>query len=170
MNLRRRDVMAAAPLVMTLAEAHAQGVTPRRGGTLTTMLTPEPGLLQIGVNNQGPTIVIGSKMFQGLLTFSPTLQPIPVLAKSWTISPDGREYVFKLQENVKFPDGRPMTADDVIFSITKFHPEVAPRARAIFALIDSAEAPDPYTVKFTLKQAFEPFLLMLDVSASGIVP
>jgi peptide/nickel transport system substrate-binding protein len=170
MNLRRRDVMAAAPLVMTLAEAHAQGVTPRRGGTLTTMLTPEPGLLQIGVNNQGPTIVIGSKMFQGLLTFSPTLQPIPVLAKSWTISPDGREYVFKLQENVKFHDGRPMTADDVIFSITKFHPEVAPRARAIFALIDSAEAPDPYTVKFTLKQAFEPFLLMMDVSAAGIVP
>lgn len=170
MDLRRRDVLAAAPVLMTLAEARAQGVTPRRGGTLTTMLTPEPGLLQIGVNNQGPTIVSGSKMFQGLLTFSPSLQPIPVLAKSWTISPDGREYTFRLQENAKFHDGRPMTADDVIFSITKFYPEVAPRARAIFALIDSAEAPDAHTVVFKLKQAFEPFLLMFDVSASGIVP
>lgn len=104
MDLRRRDVLAAAPVLMTLAEARAQGVTPRRGGTLTTMLTPEPGLLQIGVNNQGPTIVSGSKMFQGLLTFSPSLQPIPVLAKSWTISSDGREYTFRLQENAKFHD------------------------------------------------------------------
>ncbi len=170
MELNRRGLLAATPLLMTVAEAQAQGITPRRGGTLTTMLTPEPPVLQIGVNNQGPTIVIGSKMFEGLLTFSPTLEPIPVLAKSWTISPDGKEYVFRLQENVKFHDGRPMTADDVIFSVMKFHTELAPRARAIFALIDTAEAPDPHTVKFTLKQAFEPFLLMFDVSACGIVP
>lgn len=170
MTLHRRALLGSAPALMTLAQARAQGVTPRRGGTLTTMLTPEPPVVQIGVNNQGPTLVIGAKMFQGLLTFSPTLEPIPVLAKSWTISPDGREYTFRLQENVKFHDGRPMTADDVIFSITKFHTEVAPRARAIFALIDSAEAPDPHTVVLKLKQAFEPFLLMFDNSACAIVP
>ncbi|MFC7693315.1 hypothetical protein ACFQY5_30940 [Paeniroseomonas aquatica] len=64
------------------------------------MLTPEPPVLQIGVNNQGPTLVIASKMFQSLLSFTPALEPIPVLAKSWTISPDGKEYVFTLQEGV----------------------------------------------------------------------
>lgn len=170
MTIRRRTMLAAAPALTTLAEARAQGVAPRRGGTLITMLTPEPPVLQIGVNNQGPTLVIATKMFQGLLSFSPTLEPLPVLAKSWTISPDGRVYTFRLQENVKFHDGRPMTADDVIFSITKFHPEVAPRARAIFALIDNAAAPDAHTVVFTLKQAFEPFLLMFDGSAAAIVP
>lgn len=173
MTLRRRTLMTgamAAPLLMTEAEALAQGIQPRRGGTLTTMLTPEPPIVQIGVNNQGPTIVIGSKMFEGLLTFSPTLEPRPGLAKSWSVSPDGREYVFHLQENVKFHDGQPFTADDVIFSVMKFYTELAPRARGIFSLIESATAPDPHTVRFVLKQPFEPFLLMFDTSASGIVP
>ncbi|BDG72788.1 ABC transporter substrate-binding protein [Roseomonas fluvialis] len=173
MAVSRRGFVAAAasaPVLMRASDALAQGVAPRRGGTLQSILSPEPPVLQIGVNNQGPTLVAAPKMFQGLMTFSPTLEPIPVLAKSWTISPDGKEYVFRLQENVKFHDGRPMTADDVVFSITKFHMELAPRARAIFSLIDTCEATDPHTVRITLKQAFQPFLLMFDVSACAIVP
>jgi peptide/nickel transport system substrate-binding protein len=167
--MTRRGVLAAGPALMTLAEARAQGVVPRRGGTLQTILSPEPPVLQIGVNNQGPTLVAAPKMFQGLLTFSPTLEPIPVLAKSWTISPDGREYVFQLQENVKFHDGRPMTAEDVVFSIMRFHMDLAPRARAIFSLIETCEATSPHSVRIVLKQPFQPFLLMFDVSACAIV-
>jgi peptide/nickel transport system substrate-binding protein len=173
MTISRRGLMAAtaaAPVLMRVQDALAQGVTPRRGGTLTTILTPEPPVLQIGVNNQGPTIVAATKMFQGLLTFTPKMEPIPLLAKSWTVSPDKREYTFRLQENVKFHDGRPMTADDVIFSIMRFHMDLAPRARAIFQMIETATAPDPHTVRLVLKQPFEPFLLMLDASACAIVP
>ena len=40
MTIRRRTMLAAAPALTTLAEARAQGVAPRRGGTLITMLTP----------------------------------------------------------------------------------------------------------------------------------
>ena len=173
MTVSRRGLLAATaavPGLMRVQDARAQGIAPRRGGTLTTMLTPEPPVLQIGVNNQGPTLVIASKMFQSLLSFTPALEPIPVLAKSWTISPDGKEYVFTLQEGVKFHDGQPMTAEDVIFSIMKFHTELAPRARAVFALIESATAPDPLTVRIVLKQPFQPFLLMFDASACAIVP
>jgi len=109
-------------------------------------------------------------MLNGLLRFSPTLEPLPELAKCWTISLDGLEYVFNLEQNVRFHDGRPMTADDVLFSIMRFHTELAPRARAIFALVDKAEAPDAHTVKLTLKRVFQPFLLMFDVTACTIVP
>ena len=63
-----------------------------------------------------------------------------------------------------------MTADDVIFSIMKFAMELSPRARAIFASITEAAAPDPHTVKLTLDKPFEPFLLMFDVTACAIVP
>nr|WP_314069895.1 ABC transporter substrate-binding protein [uncultured Roseococcus sp.] len=174
--MRRRGLMGGALLgagaasnFLRAGDALAQGVQPRRGGTLQSILTPEPPILQIGVNNQGPTLIVAPKMFEGLLTFTPTLEPIPVLATSWTISPDNKEFVFKLRENVTWHDGRPFTAEDVIFSVMKFHMEVAPRARAIFSLIETAEAPDPHTVRFVLKQSFQPFLLMFDATACAMV-
>ncbi len=56
MAVSRRGFMAAAgsaPILMRASDALAQGVAPRRGGTLQMMLTPEPPVLQIGVNQQG---------------------------------------------------------------------------------------------------------------------
>jgi peptide/nickel transport system substrate-binding protein len=171
-RISRRDVLAASALagLMTLDQARAQGVTPKRGGTLTTILSPEPPILVLGVNNQGPTLLAGSKIYQGLLKFSPKLEPLAELAKSWSLSDDKLTYTFVLQDNVKFHDGTPFTADDVIFSIMKFNMELAPRARAIFAKIKSATAPDPHTVVLKLDAPFQPFLLMFEVTACPIVP
>src|SRR6266568_3979856 len=113
----RREVLAGlaaaglAPNLLTLAEAAAQGIAPKRGGTLTTILSPEPPILVLGVNNQGPTLVCASKIYQSLLKFSPKLEPLPQLAKSWTLSEDKRSYTFHLQDNVKWHDGKPFTAD-----------------------------------------------------------
>ena len=171
-QLTRRDLLATATAVslMTLNQARAQGITPKTGGTLTSLLTPEPAILIPGVNSQAPALLVQSKMYQSLLSFSPTLEPGPLLAKSWSLSDDKKSWTFKLQENVKFHDGTPMTADDVIFSIMKFHFTLAPRARAVFQNIDTATAPDPHTVVITLKEPFEPFLLMFDVTATAIMP
>src|SRR5205085_178298 len=44
---------------------------------------------------------------------------VPVLAKSWTVSPDGKEYTFTLRDDVKFASGNPLTADDVKFSLMR---------------------------------------------------
>ena len=172
--LTRRRMLAAATLagagLMTVAQAAEQGVAPKRGGRLDTLLTPEPPILILGVNGQGPTLIAGSKIYQGLLKFSPKLEPLPELAKSWTLSDDKRTYTFHLQDGVTFHDGQKMTSDDVAFSIMKFHMEVAPRARSIFARIKQAETPDPLTVSFTLDAPFEPFLLMFDVTSAAIMP
>ena len=85
----------AATGLMTLAQARAQGVAPTRGGTLTSLLTPEPAVLILGVNSQAPTLVCASKIYQGLLRFSPTLEPLPMLAKSWELSDDRKTYTCK---------------------------------------------------------------------------
>ena len=45
--------------------------------------------------------------------------PIPYLAKSWTISEDGRTYTFKLRDDVQFCSGKKFTADDVIYSFKR---------------------------------------------------
>lgn len=171
-GLTRRHLLATAGAVtlLSLAEARAQGVAPKAGGTLTTVITPEPPLLVPGVNNQGPTLIVSSKIYQGLISYAPDLTPQPALAKSWELSDDKLTYTFHLQPNVMFHDGQPMTADDVIFSIMKFHMELAPRARGVFQKIKAAEAPDPQTVKLTLDSPFEPFLLMFDVTTCAIVP
>src|SRR6266700_7675721 len=75
------------PEMLTSRLAYAQtpakpAVVPKKGGTLNTILTPEPPVLVLGVNNQGPTLVCASKIYQSLLKFSPKLEPLPQLAKS----------------------------------------------------------------------------------------
>lgn len=132
---------------------------------LNVIFNSEPPILQIGVNNQTPTLICGTKITRGLLKLSPSLDPLPELAKSWTVSPDGLEYVLKLQDNVKWHDGRPFTADDVIYSVMTFNREIAPRLRGVLSGIAEATAPDPHTMRFVLKQAFQPFLFCFDATA-----
>lgn len=171
-GLSRRGLLAgtAAAGLMTAAEARAQGIAPKRGGTLNTVLTPEPPVLILGVNSQGPTLVAASKIYQSLLKFSPTLEPLPELAKSWELSDDKRTYTFRLQDGVTWHDGKPLTAEDVVFSVMRFHMELSPRARGVFAKIKEAKAVDALTVTMTLDTPFEPFLLMFDVTTCAIMP
>jgi peptide/nickel transport system substrate-binding protein len=161
---------AGAGRLMTLEQAFAQGIAPKSGGTLTTFLTPEPPILINAINFQSPTIIVGSKIYQGLLKYGFDLTPMPQLAKSWEVSPDVLTYTFHLQENVKWHDGQDFTADDVIFSLTKFHIEMSPRARSILRKVKDAKALDAHTVQLTLDSPFEPFLLAFDVATLPMMP
>jgi oligopeptide transport system substrate-binding protein len=55
-------------------------------------------------------------VFSGLVSFDPQLQVAPDLAESWDISPDGTVYTFHLRPNARFHNGRPVTAQDVVYS------------------------------------------------------
>ncbi|MEW6404417.1 MAG: peptide ABC transporter substrate-binding protein [Chloroflexota bacterium] len=59
----------------------------------------------------------GDKLtFSGLVSFDPHLNLTPDLAETWDVSPDGTVYTFHLRQNAKFHDGRPVTAQDVVYS------------------------------------------------------
>jgi len=59
----------------------------------------------------------GDKLvYSGLVSFDPQLNLTPDLAATWDVSPDGMVYTFHLRENAKFHDGRPATAQDVVYS------------------------------------------------------
>ena len=59
----------------------------------------------------------GDKLvFSGLVAFDPQLNLTADLAESWDVSPDGMVYTFHLRQNARFHDGRPVTAQDVIYS------------------------------------------------------
>jgi peptide/nickel transport system substrate-binding protein len=156
---------SSMPATFLCPEALAQG---RK--VLNTIITPEPPIAVPGINNQGPTLIVGGKLFEGLLSYSPRLGPRPALAKEWEIGSDDLTYTFRLQSGVTWHDGKPFTADDVVFNLTKLHPEVNPRLRATLANIASAEAKDASTVVIKLKTPFEPFILNFDATTLPMLP
>ncbi len=154
----KRPFLALA-LAAALAFAGTSAQAQTQGGTLRAIVQPEPPILMLGLNQQIPTQYVAGKIYESLLTWTPALEPAPGLAKSWSISDDGKVYVFELQSGVKWHDGKPFTADDVVFSIDKFLREVHPRARVIITqFVESVTAVNPEKVEIRLKQPFAPFL------------
>ncbi|WP_252407713.1 ABC transporter substrate-binding protein, partial [Escherichia coli] len=82
-----------------------------------TIIQPEPPILVTAINQQQPTLTLGGKIYESLLRYSFDLKPMPGLAQSWEVSPDGLKYTFKLFPNITFHDGKPMTSADVVFSV-----------------------------------------------------
>ena len=94
---------------------------------------------------------------------------LPYLAKSWTISPDGKLYTFKLRDDVQFCSGKKFTADDVVYTFKRLKD---PETRAPFAWragnIKELRAPDPYTVEYELAEPFSELLLQLTMFTNAI--
>lgn len=160
----------AAFCLSILAVSSPHAVAQQRGGSLNMIVNPEPPTLMLGLNQLSGVQMIGGKIYQSLLTYDGKLNPQPGLAKTWTVSEDGLTYTFKLQEGVKWHDGKPFTSTDVQFTTTKFLPEVHSRARNNFSHVASVETPDPLTVVFKLKEPFAPFLGSFEVSSAPMVP
>ncbi len=80
------------------------------------------------------------------------------LAESWTT--DGKTFTFKLRDGVKFQSGNPLTADDVVFSLERMK-ALGAGLSYLFGVVESAEAVDPTTVKFTLSSPYAPFVASL---------
>ncbi|MDP1838265.1 MAG: ABC transporter substrate-binding protein, partial [Reyranella sp.] len=95
--------------------------------------------------------------------------PIPYLAKSWTVSPDGRTYTFKLRDDVSFCSGKKFTADDVIFSFQRLKDPATKGPYAWRAgTIKELRAPDPYTVEYELTEPYSELLLQLTMFTNVI--
>ena len=94
---------------------------------------------------------------------------IPYLAKSWTISEDGKLYTFKLRDDVQFCSGKKFTAADVIYSFKRL---TSAELKAPLAWragnIKELRAPDPYTVEYELNEPFADLLLQLTMFTTAI--
>lgn len=90
-------------------------------------------------------------------------KPVPSLAASWTSSPDGREWLFRLNPAAKFQNGRPVTAEDVAYSFRRAVRLNRGNAWMIQGVVgpDSVTAVDAATVRFQLVRPFAAFLQVL---------
>lgn len=86
-------------------------------------------------------------------------QIVPWLAEGHTVSDDGLSWEFKLRPNIKFHDGSPMTAEDVVYSFRRVLALALAPAGAFLKILkpDNVTAPDPLTVRFKLETSYAPF-------------
>lgn len=144
-------------LVIPLAPVEGQAPQPRRGGTLRFALVSDAPTL----DPHATTALVASytmhHVFETLFTINSKLEPVPMLAERFTVTPDRRTYTIALRRGVPFHHGREMTADDVIASLTRWG-RMGVRGRALFANVEALTAPDPHTIVFRLK---EPYALLI---------
>ena len=159
-------IVAALALTAQIANA----AEPTEGGTLRLIAQPEPPMLMLGLNQQGPTQFVAGKIYEGLLRYGTDMSVLPGLAKSWTVSEDGLVYTFELQNDVVWHDGEPFSSKDVVFSLSKFLPEVHPRARGVMGHVRNITAQGANTVSIELNAPFPAFLQSFEVSSAPIVP
>lgn len=89
----------------------------KKGGTFRIYSNQFPKSLNYYLDQFSTTAHIFGLMFEPLLDYHPiTLDPIPHLASSWKISPDKKKFTFKIDENAFWSDGKPVTANDVLFT------------------------------------------------------
>ncbi len=137
----------------------------------------EPKSLDPHVDTAVNDFRILMNIYDGLVRYkSGTLEVEPALARSWDISDDGKVYTFHLRDGVKFHDGSDFNADAVKFNFERmlkddnpYHDTGPFPLSFFFSAIDSVEAVDPLTVKFTLKEPFAPFLSNLAYPTGLIV-
>ena len=156
----------AASLAFTAPHALAQA-QPKHGGTLRFVMKYEPPTLAALNNTSTPTT--SPKIFDGLVTYDFDLNPKPQLAASWTVSPDGLKYTFKLRQGVTWHDGKPFTSADAAFSILRLKAG-HPRGRATFANVAEANTPDPLTLELVLSKPLPFLMVALGPSESPMVP
>lgn len=142
----------------------------RYGGTLVVAATNDPGQFNPGITTASGTHTVTGNIYSGLLFLDDKLTPQPDLAESWTVSPDGKVYTFKLRQGASWHDGQPFSSADVKFTfqevLLKFHARTKAGLENVLEAIDT---PDPSTVVLRFKQSYGPLLARLDVVEAPIL-
>jgi peptide/nickel transport system substrate-binding protein len=177
----RRTALAVSALLLggtlALASCTGGGTTPSAAptgepdpdATLTVGLVLEPTNLDIR-HTSGAALeqVLIDNVYEGLVTRTQENEIVESLASDYTISEDGLTYTFTLNDGVVFHDGTPMTADDVVTSLTQVKDDATIAGHDQFGGVTSIAAPDDATVVITLAQPDQNFLFAL-TGPAGLV-
>ncbi len=170
-----------APTAPPTAPPTASAVQPKRGGTLVIgfWITSPPDLdpyLNVAQSSQE----LAGWVYSRLLKFDTSLGikansfiPTGDLADKWDVSKDGLTYTFHIRDNAKWQNkpplnGRKVTADDVVYSWTRFQKENV--QRSAFTIVKELKKVDDSTVAFVLNDVYAPFETMIAQPIFWIIP
>ncbi len=135
----------------------------------------DPKTFNYALKNEFPNIF--PFMFEGLTFVNESTQNMePGLAESWESFDNNQRFIFTLREGLKWSDGKPLTADDVVFTYQDivFNPEIATDQKDVLKIGTNRAFPkirkiDDRRVEFTLPEPFAPFLRITSGPQDGIV-
>ena len=146
----------------------AYAETPKRGGTLIFARPDEPLTFDPFIPADNGSIWALEQVCDSLTEADATGEGLrPGLAESWTISEDGLTYTLKLRDTT-FSNGKPVTAEDAIFSVQKIADPSTSYGFA-FEPIESMKALDPKTIEIKLKSPYTPLLAALSLFSAAVV-
>jgi peptide/nickel transport system substrate-binding protein len=165
----------AAPLLLAVLLAGCSGQVPRlpisagpvTGGQVVEAIAGTAGPLNPLFEQEANEKDIDSLIYQGLTTVDARQQVVGLLAKGWKVSDNGLTYTFDLRPDVRWADGKPFTADDVIFTFNVLQSPSYVQATAQYWKQVAIERAGTMQVKFTIKAPTASFPLAL---RQGIIP
>ena len=115
-----------------------------------------------------PVNLLGAQIFASPLRFDKDWQAQPYLAESWVFQDDGKSLLLRLVPNATFHDGKPITSEDVAFSIMAIkasHP-----FNTMLAPVERVDTPTPLIAIIRLKHEYPALLLALSPALCPIMP
>ncbi len=161
-----KAVLAGA--IMALAASGALAQEPKAGGTLHIGSTQQPRHLNGAVQSGIATAMPSTQLFASLLRYDDNWNPQPYLAETWEMAPDGKALTLHLRKNAVFHDGKPITSEDVAFSLMTVkanHP-----FQTMLDVVEAVDTPDPHTVVIRLSKPHPALLLVLSPALTPILP
>ncbi len=158
---------------------------PTIGGIYRRPLEFNPKTLDPALSTDIYSVTIIQQIYDGLVQFDKNLNVIPAIAKSWKISPNGLTYTFYLREGVKFHNGREVTAEDFVYSMTRIiDPKTqSPAANFLDRVLGFKEfqernanhlrglnAIGKYIFEIKLSEPYSPFLSILGMNKFKVLP
>jgi len=145
------SIAAAGSIVTSATDAIA--MTPKKGGRVkfASDLHGPSDTLDPGLNTSTIDYSRGRAHYNGLCQINDDLSTRPELAEEYSANADNTEWTFKIRKNVKFHDGSPLTADDVIYSMSRHYGEKSTStAKSLVADVKEWKKVDSHTVKAIL--------------------
>jgi peptide/nickel transport system substrate-binding protein len=172
--IRRRTALSlpwslALPTAASLSSAQAQKAA-RQDSLVLAMTLEPPGLDPTAGAAAAIGEVVHYNVLETLTKIRADSSIAPLLASSWTVTPDNKTWAFKLRPGVKFHNGEPFNAAAVKFSYERAAAEGTPnKDKAVFANIVNLSATDDLTVVITLKNPNPDFLFQIGQATAVIV-
>jgi peptide/nickel transport system substrate-binding protein len=137
----------------------ADGPVGHAGGRLVFALRSEPKTLNPVLAEDAASQDVIRCLTADLIDINRQTQKTePALAKSWSVSPDGKQYTLHLRRGIRFSDGQPLTADDVVFSFQLYLDEKIDSSQRDLLVVGGKPIVvgkvDSDTVRFTLAQPY----------------